>query len=143
MATFMIANRECLFPSISYAALELYKPTCSTYYLAWKAGNTSVNILAATAFDVGYTIGAITRPAQCMSDNVNERLIYLFEQPSQTWLDHVEWFIRVVGLPYVSMCPYNVALRKKLLEVDEQDKRNELLTYLNGCKLRALQQKNK
>lgn len=143
MANFLIANRECVFPSVSYAALQLYQPTTKTHYIAWQGGNTPLNILCACAFDLAYQVGAITKQARCMSDDVNARLIYLLEGVSTSWLDTIEWYFRATRTPYLSCVPYDVALRKRLQEVDEIEKECEIAEFMIGGKIRALNEKLK
>lgn len=141
MANYIIAGRECVFPSIGFAALDLYKPNCSTHYLAWEAKNTALNIMVCTAFDLALQIGAILQPATCMSDDINKRMVYLLQGVSQSWLESVEWYFRALGIRYLSICPYNVALRKRLQEVDELERDSNVAEFMIAQKMRELSAK--
>lgn len=134
MANYIISSRECVFPSVSYAALELYKPNASTHYLAWRGGVVGLNVLVCSAFDLAYQVGAITAPAQCMSENVNERLIYLLQGVNQSWLETITWYFRALNVPYLSCNPYNVALRKRLQEVDELERDGQAAEFVMARK---------
>lgn len=138
MANYIIAGRECVFPSISFAALDLYKPNCSTYYLAWQPKETALNVHICTSFDLAYKIGAILQPAKCMSDDVNARMIYLLQGVSQHWLGTIEFWFRALNVPYLSMCPYQVALRKRLQEVDELEKDSQVAEFVISRKMENL-----
>lgn len=136
MSSFIIANRECVFPSVSYATLHLYQPTCSTWELAWPSGNTSLNIMLCTSLDLAFQVGAIAKPAVCVSDDVNQRFIYLVELLSAYWLEYFEFWLRQFFFgKYLVCCPYNVALRKRLQEIDEIERDGQVAEYVIARKM--------
>lgn len=129
MSNFMIGGLEVWFPSCPFESLEAYKPTRDTFLVAWSCENPVHTMTLSAILHAGWDCRAFTRPPfPVPSDG---KCVFLIEHPSSSFVDHFEYFGRVLaGYKFVIACPWRVARGTLLCKIEDEVREDDVALYM-------------
>lgn len=110
MSTYMIAGKECAFPSIPHSTLELYGPIQSTHIAMWRGKQPEDGLFLRVYLSMLSRIGAIERLyATDMEGGVTVAL-FDYVAHSGRILDDLANYLRILcGTAQLLQCPWRIA----------------------------------